>query len=105
MEEQNILNSLAANYGFDYQDVCYYAKALLYYDFVRNGEQELFFECLEMVLQSVFTFYFKKEAGQYLEFDFLDEEYIVSDALYRTYGDLALPYVDDNYLEFNSYRL
>jgi hypothetical protein len=103
MDRQEIYASLAEEYGFDISVVNHCVETLSFYDFARDGEEEQFLTCLEMVLQSLCTMEFMTEhKHKYAETNI---KHIFFDALYRVYGELAIPYMDQEYLELNESRI
>lgn len=103
MEEQTKYNELAIDYGLNYDEVVSYANILKCYDFVSNGEPELFYYCLELLLQGISSMHFMdetKDGDGYMPVD-----YMLADALYKTYGDLSMPYLDEEYLNMNISRM
>ena len=61
MDRQEIYASLAEEYGFDISVVNHCVETLSFYDFARDGEEEQFLTCLEMVLQSLCSMEFMTE--------------------------------------------
>ena len=101
MNDASIYEEFANNYGISLNDVYYYADMIRMFDFVGDGDRNLFIKCLDTLLQGICS-------GNYLVECHQAEDSIInllSNALYCTYGDIALPYLDEDYLDLNSSRV
>ena len=76
---------------------------------VANGDEEQLLGCLETIIAGLRTneqeIEFQKskygnDVDEYMDKDkIVPKEYIVSDALYRTYDEQAIPFLSDEYAE------
>ena len=108
MNDATIYEEFANNYGISLENVYYYADMIRMFDFAGDGEHDLFIDCLDTLLQGIcsrndLVEYHRTEKYTPIKYDSII--YLLSDALYRTYGDIALPYLDEEYLDLNSSRI
>lgn len=97
-----ILKELSEEYGIPVERIKSYYNKLQEYPFVENSDEDLVKECLERIVQDVSTNEFLKENNQNQRQKQL--KYSISDALYNVYGDEAINYLDEDYIEKNQKR-
>lgn len=109
--EKDQLETLAKEYDFDLNELMEYYDEISKIPCVVNGDDELLLRCLETIVSGLKTndqeIEFQKLQPGNRENDkpFIDtdklvsKEYIISDALYRTYDDEAIPFLSDEYAE------
>jgi len=105
MEEER-LEQIAEEYDISISRVKSYYEILKKYPVVESYNEELLFECLEEVVQDMSTNEFIiEDTDKFTHEDKIKPlKYSISDALYRTYGDDAVPYLDETYIKENSHR-
>ena len=94
-------------YGISPERITSYYQRIMKYPIVAEGDFSLALSCLEYILQDEASKDFNDElrkmqgvpASNYKNLD-----YVVSDALYRAYGESSIPYLDPQYLEINHNR-
>lgn len=98
-----VLKELSEEYGISLNAIKSYCNRLMGYDFVKDNDESLFYECLERIVQDACTNEFIKEKSD-SEDDQKKIEYSISDALYNVYGDDVLSYLDEDYINENQQK-
>lgn len=103
------LEALANKYDFDLKELMEYYDEISKMPCVANGDEEQLLGCLETIIAGLRTneqeIEFQKskygnDVDEYMDKDkIVPKEYIVSDALYRTYDEQAIPFLSDEYAE------
>ena len=107
--EKEQLESLAKEYDFDLNELMEYYDEISKIPCVANSDEEQLLECLKTIIAGLKSNeseieYQKSRAGNdddaYIDKNKLvSRECIISDALYRSYDDAAIPYLSDEYVE------
>ena len=96
------LKTIAEEYGTTMSHIIRYYNLLRHYPCVINNDEELFYECLQTLIQDRISETFQSQEKDFFDTKSLD--YSISDALYRVYQDEAIPYLDAKYVELNDLR-
>ena len=104
---KEVFTNLSEEYDIPVGRVKNYFAKLMTYQIFEESDEELQRDCLEAVVSDASSNKFFRE-----EIDDKDVQrdhhksltYCYSDALFRTYGDQASPYLDDEYRRENSIR-
>ena len=106
--ELNVLEELANEYEIPLEKVKLYYNMLLEIPCVMSYDVDMLYECLVNIIQDVKTSEFveeeKEKMGAFVGKEAKTLNYSISDALYRTYGDEAIPYLSEEYIEENKTR-
>lgn len=95
------LKELAEEYEFSLNYISKLANLLMTYDCVKEGADDQFYECLELLIQD------RLSAGTVKQSIYDDPkslDYSLSDALYRVYDEKAIPNLSIDYIEINKSR-
>ena len=95
MNRKERLQLMAEEYGIDLNEVTKYYALIKDIPCVANNDEELLYDCLELLIQDRGSIEFiagNKKANEYKSM-----KYSVSDALDRVYDELAYPYLCDEY--------
>lgn len=103
MEEQlknQKINELAEEYGFQKRRVNGYFEIINKYPFVKNGDEDAMFECLEMIVQDRLAH--TTNIDENLKRSVKDS---INEALYRVYDEKSLNYLNDEFLKMHEIEL
>ena len=102
------LQEMSVEYGISLPRIQKYYDMISRMPFVKDYGEDLLLECVENIVQDMTTNDFKSEearkVGKVNERKPKNLNYSISDSLFRTYGEVALPYLDPEYVEHNEDR-
>lgn len=98
MDIDKKLNLLADEYEFDILKVKKYYNILQQYQFVKDGNEENLFICLEMIISEIVTqkLIMNLNASSDKQRNLSE---IISEMVYRVYGDVSINQLDDNFVK------
>ena len=96
MVDEEKLLELESQYEIGFSELMQYYTMLLQIPCVQEEGDEKLYYCLEALAQSRITNEIKEREHGGMEY--MSLEYSISDALYKTYGERAIPYLCEEYL-------
>ena len=105
--ELELLKQLSEEYDISIDRVKSYYASIINLPFVEDYGEDMLMECLEKIVQDVKTNEFAKQQFKDTHVPstkFKPLQYSISDALYTTYGDEAIPYLSKDYVIENENR-
>ena len=101
MIEEEKVKELCESYGLGEETIREFCDALLSYPFVRDGDDEYLYECLEILASERSSQSFMEEhtPETNLRSGYLEN---VERCVYRIYGEEAIPYLSKAFKEVNN---
>lgn len=94
MFERERVEEIASEYMWNISHVMKYLNMLKKYSFIVNGEEELMYDCLEAIVSERCSESKRRSLNE-----------TISEMIYRVYGEKALYYLNEEFLESHNIDL